>query len=118
MNGPACAGKTGLFFSENRHDRRLACSICQGCPVLETCLEKALNYPERLYGVWGGLTEDQRRRARTSMRLGRRTRPSAAMCGTDSGYRHHLRHCEPACGACLEAHRVAVAAGRRRTDAA
>ena len=34
-------------------------SICAGCPVLEQCRSHALTVREP-YGVWGGLTEDER----------------------------------------------------------
>ena len=36
-------------------------SICALCPVRETCLEYALTAREK-EGVWGGLTERERRR--------------------------------------------------------
>lgn len=40
--------------------QRDARSICRACPVLTQCLAQALN--EKLeYGVWGGLTERERR---------------------------------------------------------
>ncbi|MDR7300018.1 WhiB family transcriptional regulator [Haloactinomyces albus] len=34
--------------------------VCARCPVAQACLEHALNVEEP-YGVWGGLTEDERR---------------------------------------------------------
>ncbi|MBO0874664.1 MAG: WhiB family transcriptional regulator [Pseudonocardia sp.] len=40
--------------------QREARSICRGCPVLTQCLAHALD--ERIeFGVWGGLTERERR---------------------------------------------------------
>jgi len=40
--------------------QREARSICRGCPVLTQCLSHALD--ERIeFGVWGGMTERQRR---------------------------------------------------------
>ena len=33
--------------------------ICTACPVKTECLEHALSVPEN-YGVWGGLTQDER----------------------------------------------------------
>jgi WhiB family redox-sensing transcriptional regulator len=40
--------------------QRAARSICRGCPVLTQCLAKALD--EKIeFGVWGGMTERQRR---------------------------------------------------------
>lgn len=43
------------------HDEReeKAKEICRRCPVRETCLGYALAAREP-YGVWGGLTEDER----------------------------------------------------------
>jgi WhiB family redox-sensing transcriptional regulator len=35
-------------------------AVCQRCPVLEQCRRYALS-AEEPYGVWGGLTEDERR---------------------------------------------------------
>jgi len=43
-----------------RRDRDGAAqAICAGCPVLRQCREHALTVREP-YGVWGGLTEDDR----------------------------------------------------------
>ena len=36
-------------------------AICRVCPVREPCLEHAITAREK-YGVWGGLTERERRR--------------------------------------------------------
>ena len=36
-------------------------AICSSCPVREPCLEYALTVREK-HGVWGGLTERERRR--------------------------------------------------------
>lgn len=38
-----------------------AVAICTTCPVIEQCREHALRSRET-YGVWGGLTEDERAR--------------------------------------------------------
>lgn len=35
-------------------------TICQACPVLEQCRRHAMSVREP-YGVWGGLTEEERR---------------------------------------------------------
>ena len=37
-----------------------AVALCNTCPVKDQCLEHALKVPE-MYGVWGGMTEEQRR---------------------------------------------------------
>jgi WhiB family redox-sensing transcriptional regulator len=44
-------------------------AICATCPVRTPCLEHALTLREK-FGVWGGLTERERRRA---LRQRRRT---------------------------------------------
>lgn len=41
--------------------------ICRSCPVRMQCLEYALANNER-WGVWGGLTERERRRLRAQRR--------------------------------------------------
>ncbi|MFH8255506.1 WhiB family transcriptional regulator [Streptomyces roseolus] len=46
--------------------------VCRRCPVREPCLRSALAQPHPPYGVWGGLTETERRS------LERRTRRRAA----------------------------------------
>ena len=48
-----------------RADRAKA--ICQRCPVLEQCRHHALAAREP-YGVWGGLTEEERRELWTGQR--------------------------------------------------
>ena len=42
-----------------RNRDEAAKSVCIACPVLEACREHALQVREP-YGVWGGLTEDER----------------------------------------------------------
>jgi len=50
-----------LFFPSREEGGRTAVRICSGCPVREQCLAWALEM--RIgYGVWGGLTEGERRR--------------------------------------------------------
>lgn len=67
----ACRGlDTGAFFApdkERGHARtareRRALQICQACPVLTECRDQALAAAEP-YGIWGGMTEKDRRRHR------------------------------------------------------
>jgi WhiB family redox-sensing transcriptional regulator len=42
-------------------------ALCRACPVVEPCREFALATGER-HGIWGGLTEADRRRARHPQR--------------------------------------------------
>jgi len=50
-----------LFFPEKGGSVREAKAVCAGCPVRAQCLAHALAHGER-YGVWGGLSEPERRR--------------------------------------------------------
>ncbi|MDX1691151.1 MAG: WhiB family transcriptional regulator [Acidimicrobiia bacterium] len=51
-----------LFFGGEDDQVRSAVTICRGCPVLDDCRDWALDL--RIpYGVWGGMTERERRRA-------------------------------------------------------
>ena len=49
------------FFPEKGGSTREAKRICQGCEVKSECLEYALLKDER-FGIWGGLSERERRR--------------------------------------------------------
>jgi len=50
-----------LFFPEKGGSVREAKAVCAGCPVRAQCLAHALAHGER-FGVWGGLSEPERRR--------------------------------------------------------
>jgi WhiB family redox-sensing transcriptional regulator len=50
-----------LFFPGPEGDPGEAVRICLGCPVRDECLAWALETRMR-YGIWGGLTERERRR--------------------------------------------------------
>ncbi len=60
------------FFPEKGGSTREAKRVCTGCSVRAECLEFALANDER-FGIWGGLSERERRR----VRLERRERLSA-----------------------------------------
>ena len=49
------------FFPEKGGSTREAKRICHGCEVQAECLEYALGNDER-FGIWGGLSERERRR--------------------------------------------------------
>jgi WhiB family transcriptional regulator, redox-sensing transcriptional regulator len=51
------------FFPEKGGSTREAKKICTGCEVKAECLEYALTNDER-FGIWGGLSERERRRLR------------------------------------------------------
>lgn len=53
------------FFPASPHDAGPAKAVCATCPVRLSCLAEALNTnPRGDHGVWGGLTEGDRRRLR------------------------------------------------------
>ena len=57
----ACYGvEPDLFFPVSEEEAGPALAYCGGCQRREHCLAWALKNGER-YGVWGGLTEQQRR---------------------------------------------------------
>jgi WhiB family redox-sensing transcriptional regulator len=58
---------TDIFFPLTDEDAGPALAICATCPVREECLEFAL-ITRQDDGVWGGLTETQRRRLRRRRR--------------------------------------------------
>jgi WhiB family transcriptional regulator, redox-sensing transcriptional regulator len=72
----ACRGEDATFFfgpdKERPRDRArreaVAKNICAACPVRAACLRHAMSVPE-MYGVWGGLSEDERRLAASRRRL-------------------------------------------------
>ena len=53
------------FFPEKGGSTRDAKRICTGCSVRGECLEYALQNDER-FGIWGGLSERERRKLRRS----------------------------------------------------
>lgn len=50
----------GAGAAARERDRATA-TVCTGCPVVEKCLATALENREQ-YGIWGGLTTDERNR--------------------------------------------------------
>ncbi len=52
-----------LWYPELGSPARAAKMICRACPVTTECLDYALTHHEA-YGIWGGLSERQRRRLR------------------------------------------------------
>lgn len=66
-----------LFFhpelergAARQHRDAAALAVCAECPVLRQCREHVLGHKES-YGVWGGLTEEQRESAWNERRLRR-----------------------------------------------
>lgn len=55
------------WFPEVGGNNQAAKAICRSCPVRPECLEAALARDER-FGVWGGLSEVERRKLRKKNR--------------------------------------------------
>ncbi len=64
-----------LFFPERGHSTREAKEVCQECVVREDCLEYALANGKK-FGIWGGLSERERRRIRRQRAIERRSAAS------------------------------------------
>jgi len=54
---------TAIFFPDSEEESAQAQAVCAACPVRQACLEFAL-ITRQDDGVWGGLTETERRRVR------------------------------------------------------
>ena len=59
-----------LFFPERGASTREAKDVCRGCVVRVDCLEYALANGEK-FGIWGGMSERERRRIRRQRALER-----------------------------------------------
>ncbi len=74
----ACSGTDPeLFFAGDPESVETARALCEGCPVRTPCLEAALALGE-MHGVWGGVTEGQRRRMIRARRREARASASAS----------------------------------------
>lgn len=60
-----------LFFPERGASTREAKEVCRGCIVKDQCLEFALDNSEK-FGIWGGMSERERRRIRRARAIARR----------------------------------------------
>src|SRR5262245_61753874 len=67
-----------LFFPERGASTREAKEVCRGCVVRAECLEYALVNGEK-FGIWGGMSERERRRIRRQRALARRAAGAAAL---------------------------------------
>jgi WhiB family redox-sensing transcriptional regulator len=64
-----CKGANAdLFFPERGASTRAAKAICRECQVREECLEFAITTGEK-FGIWGGLSERERRRIRRERQI-------------------------------------------------
>ena len=56
------------WFPERGSSTKKAKEICNKCPVIEPCLEQALERGER-FGIWGGKSERERRAIRKERKM-------------------------------------------------
>jgi WhiB family redox-sensing transcriptional regulator len=72
-----------LFFPERGASTREAKEVCRGCVVRDDCLEYALRNGEK-FGIWGGMSERERRRIRRQRALARAAGLTAATASGSS----------------------------------
>ena len=82
----ACRGADlSVFFPGRGESAGPARQICAGCPVRQSCLEYALSHGIT-HGIWGGLTERDRRPLRVHHTLAaRRQRDEAIAAAAAAG---------------------------------
>jgi WhiB family transcriptional regulator, redox-sensing transcriptional regulator len=83
----ACRGAgLELFFPERGESAEPARRLCAACPVRQPCLDYAIT--NRItYGIWGGLSERERRALRSGwVRASRRGRDRAILAAEAAGY--------------------------------
>lgn len=104
----ACRGMNpDLFFPQKGDLNRYAKSVCRECPVSDDCLDFALTGSGEKFGIWGALTEKERRRLRRKRGIRLETVRSDLMeCGTAAGAQRHYRRGEKPCEACRVAHNL------------
>lgn len=109
----ACAeADPELWFAATGQNQwtREAKRICATCPVISECLEYALPL-QFLFGVWGGLTADERARLRRKRGIVNQTPISDDPKwddkkyghGSRAGYKRHYREGTNPCKACRDA---------------
>ena len=83
----ACRGTDlEVFFPSRGESAGPARQVCAGCPVRTPCLDYAIT--NRIaYGIWGGLTERERRALRSRwIRTTRREHDKAIAAASAAGY--------------------------------
>ena len=83
----ACRGTDlEVFFPERGESAEPARRICAACPVRQPCLDYAIS--NRItHGIWGGLSERERRAQRSGwVRASRRERDRAVLAAEAAGY--------------------------------
>lgn len=87
-----------VFFPDPSDLRGIATarSYCKRCPVSAECLQASLDLDAR-YGIWGGLTPEERGYRERHARPGP---PRSATCPSHSAYKRHLADGDPPCDQC------------------
>jgi WhiB family redox-sensing transcriptional regulator len=116
--GRGCEGidPDELFTTSVAEQRRIAKTVCTGCPALDVCLEWALAFEAGVghsgrAGIYGGLTPRQRAKVASQRKVAPAPDPLATPAithGTDTGYKQHRRRKQDACDDCRAAHAAYV----------
>jgi len=110
MDAASCASVDPLLFDQGdrAHANRYtdARRVCRACPVAAQCLTHAIERDER-YGMWGGLTPEERE----EIRIGRSRRRMSALEARDDVNRRNALYL-------LKTHREHIANGRSMADIA
>lgn len=112
---------TALFYTDRGESVDEAKAVCASCDVCAECLADACTpgQVERI-GVWGGMSERERRTYRARLRRQQGAAAGAVearwrqTCGSEAGYMAHRRHNEKPCQGCTEG--ASKAASRRTAD--
>jgi WhiB family redox-sensing transcriptional regulator len=91
-----------VFFPEKGKNANQAKQICRRCPVKGECLEFAVQTCQE-HGIWGGLSEPERRELRRSKGITRPSEPQQIVHGTYNGNQLHRRRGEQPCEPCRQA---------------
>lgn len=94
MGRAACAGSPVDFYPDERANPMPALQICHSCPVAGECLAYARKHKQE--GIWGGMTENDRKGGRKKPR-------NLQPCGTVAAFQRHVRRREIPCESCRQA---------------
>ena len=83
-------------------------AVCRGCPEFQTCKSWAI--PNERFGIWGGMDEQERAKARKRLGIARQREP----CGTEAAYKRHRAHGEEPCAPCRWANAAMSAEKKER----
>lgn len=103
-----------IFFPTRGASLDEARAVCALCPVRVDCLDYAMQTAQK-FGVWGGLSERERRARRTALHRAKTQGP--VVHGTRTMFLRHKNAPDvwgPACEACKQAERDYNAVFRRR----